>query len=257
MISRLFYVFITIIFTQPFCAQSIWSTSKLGSSFGLLALDQNQQSINPAAFAVQQPKSITFQLDFPVALSDVMSMQFQANYKWQKSYVFHELRGVFHSAQTRYHLTNAIALPLSAQLQFGIALEGRLFIQPNYYGNFFKLSSRMGLSYQFNPQHYFSVVLEDIAKSQIQTLRLEHLWCISKQLQFAQGLGWNAAQRPVIYLSLVQYFGAYRIHFAVNLPTNHLQLGYTHRLTKNWNYQLTQSWQVGIGYLIQLNFTRK
>lgn len=127
MISRHFFVFISIIFAQPFCAQSIWSTSKLGSSFGLFALDQNQQSNNPAAFAVQQPKSIAFQLDFPVALSDVMSMQFQANYKWQKSYVFHEIRGVFHSAQPRFLLSNAFAMPLSPQLQFGIALEGFLF----------------------------------------------------------------------------------------------------------------------------------
>ncbi len=257
MTFRYFLFFSAFLCVHLFCAQSSWSLSKPGTNFGLYALDQNEQYSNPAAFNSKNPNSIALQLYFPVALSDVLALQFRASYKWQKCYFFHQIGCVFHPAQTRIHFANALALPINAQLQFGIALESRLHIQPNFYGNFIELGSKIGLTYLFNSQHVLSVVLDDIHTTQNQTLRIEHLWCPGKQVQFAQGMSWNPAQKPIVYLGLAQYLQSYRIHFTANLPLNHFQFSFAHSLSTHWNYQLTQSWQVGLGYLLQFTLLHK
>jgi hypothetical protein len=257
MTSHYLLFFFALSCTQHCSAQSSWSLLKPGSYFGLYALDQNQQCNNPAAFDSKKPNSLSFHLHFPVSLSDVLAFNVQASRKWQNSYFFHQIGSVFHPAQTLVQLSNGLALPITAQLQFGITLEARLFIQPNYYGNFFELGTKMGLTYQFNSQHILSIVLDDIQTTQNQTLRLEHLWCPGHQVQFAQGMSWNPSQKPIIYLGLVQYLQSYRIHFAANLPLSHFQFSFSHSLSKKWDYQLTQSWQVGLGYLLQFTLLNK
>lgn len=254
MIPRYRYLFFGLFLIQHLHAQSYFAVSKIGAQFGLYASDQHRQSVNPAAFAPHYPQEFAIQITFPVFIPNVMSLQMQAQYPWQKSYIFHEINGVFHPAHTQLRFTNAVALPLSPQLNIGLAIQGQLYMQPHIYGNLFQMSTKLGLTYQLHAQHYLSLVLDDIAPKQIQTVRLEHWWRLNHQVQFAQGLSWNPTQRPEVYLSLIQQFSAYRLHFAISLPTSQFQFGFTHPLRAKWHYQLTQSWQSSLGYLFQLTF---
>lgn len=254
---RSFLFFLILLFPTQLLSQGYWPFVDWNSLAALSAHKKNVQFANPAAFSIDDKKGYSVETALPLAIPNLLGIRVKNHFAKANLSLHQDLSFLLCESFIQCGYSNAIALAINQNFKMGFALQTKFLQQPHFYGNFFTAFGRLGLQYQMSKAHHLSMVLDDIAPKQMQVIRVEHLWCMQQNLQFAQGLQWSPSSTPQIYLSIQQSIHDYNLQFGFSIPMQSFEVAVSHQLKSSWEWTFMPTWHQGIGYLVQFQLSRK
>lgn len=238
---------------RTYLAQLSLPTQHLFAQVGTLnANDQNQQNLNPAALHPTDTFAYRFFVTSPIQISNLAAANAFLYYRKKHLFLFHEVGGLFQTAQSQLFTNHALALQLNDKISMGLGLEIKAIFQSKVYGSFLLASAILGFQYKIKSSHQLAITLHSIGQPEYQLLRIEHVALIRANLFFAQGFIWNPIYQPTWYCSIIQKTNQHRLQFSCGLFPQYYSFSFEGSTQHKITWVLAQCWQNGLGLGLQM-----
>lgn len=240
--------FLALVFQFFFCfAPFAQGTLFAWTGAQIIALQQNEQVNNPAAFTSGQ--TFTFQ-SRSCFYPSIPNYQLHAlDFSSKKNHVCWSQQIQFQgiSSYQKIDAVTCLGLQLDEQLKIGVGLGVNSLLQNTYYGNVFSGNLRVGLQYQLPHSLHLGFAFYAGSRAAASSIAFS----LAKQLQAEMTLSavfnWKLGTAPQLGLVFSQQIAAYLLNFSVSVGT----IGYSFSIQKPGRngsaWRLGSQYQKGIG----------
>jgi hypothetical protein len=240
----------------------IFGTLAQGTPFGwsgaqIVALQQNEQVNNPAAFATDQtfcfqsrslykpnlPNHQLHALDFSLKKNHICLSQ-QIQFQGIPSYQMIDI-------------VTSLGMQLDEQLKVGVGLGVNAIFQNAYYGNLYCGKLRVGLQYKLPHALHLGFAFYAGSRGAASTIAFSLAKQLQEEMTLSATFNWKLGTTPQLGVVFYQQIGVYLFNYSVSIGTVAYSFSIQKEFQKSGAWCLGSQYQKGIGLGFLVSFKWK